>query len=133
MRSENGKPTNLKSGLSEYLGHLPPDEWKRSIRILNTLHGDMAHLADQLVDKPDFQGALRGFLKELRLRVLVLEQVGKGVQGELIDISTGLTGFMGILEKLGEDALNSPETYCLLLPLVRQVDALSDAAEQSFG
>jgi len=132
MSTPDGKPTNLKSGLSEYLGHLPPDEWKRSLRILSTLHGDLSHLADQLSGQPSFQGALRGYLKELRLRTLVLEQVGKGVHHELVDISTGLNGFMGILDKLGEEPLNSAETYCLLLPLVRQVGALNAATEQSF-
>lgn len=106
--------TVLESHFAE-IADLDPKGWAGSQSQLKAAAKALRLAAGELENHP-VQAALLNGIGEIESTLYRLQSVSKVINLELLDVSSGLEGLIGMLKRLDDEPLSSTDLYCLLKP-----------------
>lgn len=110
----------LKSRFAE-IADLDPKAWAGSHRQLKSAVIRLRSMAGKLDESLAAADLLEG-IGEVEASLYRMQCVSQAINLELMDITGGLEGFIGMLDRLDDEALSSTELCCLLRPSVIALD-----------
>lgn len=118
----------IESGL-ERIAHLPAKDLADTRGAFAAIEHQLNALSEACSDEAT-QGPLKEIAGRLARANSLFDQVYGALDSELCDAATGLDGVLFLLNGLDSEPVPASSLYCVLSPLVKQVDKAHDVFNQ---